>query len=39
MRNIEEIKAAIKKLVDECNSITFLINLCKLLQLHNSIKK
>ena len=39
MRNIEEIKAAIKKLVDECNSITFLTNLCKLLQLHNSITK
>lgn len=39
MRKIDEQKMMIKKLVDECDNITFLINLCKLIQSHHTGNK
>lgn len=38
MDKIEKLKAAIKKLIDECEDITFLRNLCRLIKSHNSNK-
>lgn len=39
MRKIDELKAMIKKLVDECDNITFLTNLCRLIQAHYTDKE